>query len=154
MEILLFKDKSFVGKYIKLFTRGKYSHAAIRTKDGVVYEATAKDGVRKLSDIIQKEGFDKYVIDVYKVKTTVAQDKLIIDFLEEQLGKKYDFWMVAGFVIYSTRQSRKSWSNWFCSELVFAAFEKGKIKLLNTEPWKVAPEHLSWSQLLRFDYTI
>jgi len=103
MEILLFKDKSSVGKYIKLFTRRKYSHAAIRTKDGVVYEATAKDGVRKLSDIIQKERFDKYVIDVYKVKTTVAQDKSIIDFLEEQLGKKYDFWMVTGFVIYSTR---------------------------------------------------
>ena len=154
MEILLFKDDSFIGKYIKLFTRRKYSHAAIRTKDGTVYEATAKHGVRKLNHITEKEGFNKYIIDVYKVKTTAAQDKIIIKFLEEQLGKKYDFWMVAGFVIYSNRESRKSWGKWFCSELVFAAFEKAKIKLLRTEPWKVAPEHLSWSYIVKFDYTI
>lgn len=154
MEILLFKDDSFIGNNIKLFTRGKYSHAAIRTKDGTIYEAVAKYGVRKLNHITEKEGFNKYIIDVYKVKTTAAQDKVIIKFLEAQLGKKYDFWMVAGFVLYTTRETRKSSERWYCSEICFASLEKSKIKLLNTEPWKVAPEHLSWSPFLKFGYTI
>jgi hypothetical protein len=39
---------------------------------------------------------------------------------------------------------------WFCSELVYAAFQKAGIKLLNVdEAWKVSPALLAMSPYLR-----
>jgi len=148
MDILLFKNESFLGKIIRFFTRGKYSHAAVRLDSGEIYEAVTKEGVRKLMGIKYIEGKNK--IDVYTLNVPLNKinELNMRDFLDKQIGKKYDYWMVLGFVIKSTRQGRKSRNRWYCSELCAAALEKAGIQLLITQPWKISPEMISYSPMI------
>ena len=148
MYLYFFRNHSLLNNTINFFTRGKYSHVSILSSNGYFYEADIKYGVRK----VKKEDYlvenKNSLFDIKKLTASEWQESQIIEFLEKQVGKKYDIAMVIGFVIHSTRESRKSYGKWFCSELLVAGIEKGGIKLFNTEPWKISPEILSWSTLL------
>lgn len=139
MKIALFKNKSIISSLIKWQTRSEYSHAAIIVDDKLI-ESIEFEGVRVKNELnVKKNCF----VDIYEIDVTEEQKRVIIDFLANQIGKKYDYTMVIRFI---TRQqeSRKSSNKWFCSELVFAAFAKAGIVLLNNvEPWEVSPALLS-----------
>jgi hypothetical protein len=137
---------------IKFFTRGKYNHAAIQLSDGSIYEATTGDGVRKIGEGDLNLEYNNYVIDYYGAE--VGQEDELRAFLEKQLGKKYDYWMVFGFVIYKTSEDRKSSERWFCSELVLASLNKIGYRLFNCEPWKISPEFLSYSTKIEFEKSV
>ena len=154
MQILLFKNQGFISKLIKFFTRGQYNHAAILTSNNIVYEAIVTNGVRKikLQDKIEESIKNNTKIDYFRFKNQIPPDKerVIICFLEKQLGKKYDFNTMIGFLTYSTRQNRKDLGRWICSELVAAACEKFE-PLLICEPFKISPEMISYSTKIELE---
>ena len=154
MKIALFKPSSILDRIICFFSRGKYSHAAIILDDGSVIEAKPFHGVRKVKSIYDVLD-SKESVEVFAVDITTEQTEMVERFLHEQVGKKYDYWMVFGFVIYTDEESRKSRNKWFCSELLFMAFLKAGVELLcRIDPWKVSPTMLSYSPIAKLEYSI
>ncbi len=145
VKILLHRGRGAISKLIQWQTRSPYSHASLLFDNGQVVEAREFKGVRWL----KRPDWEKEEIDVFEVETTPEQNSAIWIFVNCQCGKPYDYTMVARFV--SRRQeTRKSSGKWFCSELVFAAFQKAGIELLaRTEPWEVSPGLLAKSPLLK-----
>lgn len=146
MRFILTSSGSIPSRFIRWFTRGAYSHAALLFSDNTVIEALP-GGVRKLiwQDWLEDNQDSRYVI--LSVKTTDAQEELMRRFAEDQDGKPYD-WM--GDWHFLTRQGYAQQPNdkWFCSELVFETFEEGGVKLfLRTEGWEVSPEMLNRTTL-------
>lgn len=148
MKVVLYQENDLLGKLIKFFTRGTYVHCSIILPDNTVIDAKPFHGVVKhncLNDTIKKDA----IITLFDVQTTSDQDIIIIDFLNRQIGKKYDWWSVFGFILYTTEEGRKSYNKWFCSELIFATFNKVNISLLErAEAWKMSPTTLSYSSKL------
>lgn len=146
ITIALFRGPGIVSRLIRWQTRSAYSHAAIVMPCGNVIESREGKGVRQLTKL---EPTAKERIDLFTVEVTETQLQDIAWFLNEQLGKKYDWTMVARFVT-RRQESRSSSEKWFCSELVFAAFQQAGIDLLRaTEPWEVSPGLLARSPLLQ-----
>ena len=152
IEIALYRGNSFVSRLIRFFSRDIYSHAAIRVDDAV-FEAKEFKGVIKSTDWnIKNEE-----VDIFLLKQEISNEKLqdLKNFLDKQVGKPYDYLMVLGFILYTSREGRKNSGKWFCSELIFAALEKIGIKLLNyLQPWKVHPSMICYSNLITFSHTI
>lgn len=145
--VCLHRGDSLISKLIRWQTRSEYSHASIILEDGTHYEAREGRGVLRHSEFTLTNPTEK--VDRFAVTTfseTEYRDLWV--FLEAQVGKGYDWTMVARFV--SRRQeTRKSRGLWFCSELVFAAFKSAGVPLLRgTEPWEVSPGLLARSPLL------
>lgn len=144
MKVVLFRGKGCVASLIKWQTRSRYSHAAILTSDGTLIQSQGKPGVHAIPDWIQTR--DAELFDVQGLKW--EDENTALSFLSDQIGKPYDFLMVARFVS-RLQENRKSSGKWFCSELVFAALQKAGVDLLrDTEPWEVSPGLLSKSPLL------
>lgn len=148
MKIAFYKGTSFVDKSILRFSRGGYSHVGTLVNDGSVIEAYPGKGVRKRDSLMDQFTTDT-IAEIYEVPTTPEQDEIIQTFLESQIGKGYDYWAIAGFVFHTTHQGRIEYGRWICSELVFAAFQKAGINLLErVECWEVSPTILSYSPVL------
>jgi uncharacterized protein YycO len=154
MKIAMYKGTGIGSELILYFSRGGYSHAAVILNDGSIIESKEFHGVRKrknITDLLTKN----YRIDIFDVSTTEEQDKTIEDFLVKQLGKGYDYWSVIGFVVYASKEGRRSYGRWFCSELVFAAFQKAGINLLDrVDAWKVSPTILSYNTKMNLSDSI
>lgn len=82
---------------------------------------------------------------------TEEQEKAVEQFLRAQVGKPYDYTMVARFIS-RRKASHGQAGKWFCSELVFAAFRQAGVELLSrVEPWAVSPGLLAMSPRLVLD---
>lgn len=144
LRIGLHRASGWMSKLIQWQTRSEFSHASLILPDDTVLESIQGKGVikgRKLHEV-------KEPVDVFEVVATTGMHARALAFAEAQLGKGYDWTMVARFV---TRRpaDRKESGKWFCSELVFAAFAQGGLPLLrDTEAWEVSPELLSKSPYL------
>jgi uncharacterized protein YycO len=69
----------------------------------------------------------------------------IYEHARAQLGKRYDWTAISGFV------TRKDWqldASWFCSELVFCSVKAGGVELVHEAKWRVSPRDLWLSALL------
>lgn len=101
--------------------------------------------------VVSHVGLDMYhkpgtEIDIYEVIATPSQVAEIYAFAKAQVGKKYDWGGVIGFV---SRKDRDDAQKWFCSELVFAACLAGGVYLLRRiESHRVAPCDVHHSPLL------
>lgn len=170
-----------VGRLIRWQTRSEYSHAALvfsrellshiddlaplqkqfeggvevnheLTHKLVTIEAREFRGVRLTEGVVKAIGAN---VDLFSVRG-LGLDHLVLawEFAKAQLGKDYDYTMVARFI--SRRQESRSTSDkWFCSELAFAAIRKAGIELLRgTEPWEVSPGLLARSPLLTLEKKI
>lgn len=150
--INLHRGTSFIGRLIRWQSRSVYSHASMILPGGVFIESREGIGVqcRFLSGPSAEVPAAKgELVDQFTLEATAAQVAHIEDFAKAQVGKKYDYTMVARFV--SRRgPSRRQSGKWFCSELVFAALERAGLDLLrDTQPWEVSPGLLSKSPLLK-----
>lgn len=148
--IALHQAPGLIARLIRWQTRSEYSHASlVFMNDGemdCVIEAREGHGVRCLEGLHAKPG---ELIDVCRVEMTEAQAQEIFEFALAQVGKSYDWTMVARFVT-RRQEARSSTGRWFCSELVYAAFLQANINLLRrTEPWEVSPGLLARSPLLK-----
>lgn len=151
IEIGLYKRNNLVSKIIRFLTRGQYSHSAIKINN-FVFEAKEFNRVCESTDWIIKKGDS---IDIYAIEIPSSEKLKLANFLGQQIGKKYDYMMVLGFLFFVTSEKRRSRGKWFCSELIFAALKKINVIILNNvEAWKVHPSELSYSPLLKYKYTI
>ena len=142
MKVAFFKGTDFVSKTILFISRGGFTHAEIVLDDGTSIGSKAFKGVHLTENALD----NSEIVATFDVKTTARQKDIIESFLRDQIGKKYDYLSIIGFVVYASGDGRKQYGKWFCSELVFAAFKKAGIRLLQrVEPWKVSPTILSYS---------
>ena len=142
--ILLTRSSGIIGALIRWQTRSMWSHAAVLV-NGYVYEAREGSRVRRM---LSKDWRHGTITGAFPVSITEEQMVQMMDFLDNQIGKSYDYGSVLRFI--SRRQeSRKGSGKWFCSELVFAAFREAGVQLLKrVEPWAVSPGLLSLSPLI------
>lgn len=152
MLIALHRGTGFIAKCIQWQTRSPYSHASIvfsplkpdSRMRGI--EAREFKGVRRVDWQSEYEGT---AYDLFAVAgLTREQEDAVAIFCGDQVGKPYDYTMVARFI--SRRQlARETSGKWFCSELVYYAFMQAGINLLDRiEPWAVSPGLLALSPLL------
>jgi hypothetical protein len=116
-----YKGTSWLSKLIKFRTLSEYSHIAIEI-DNIVYEAWTSDGcnggVKSHSPLFyHSEGtkFDTYSFEMKNIQKYK-------NFLEMQVGKKYDWKAIFNFALNWNKQNSDAW---FCSELadLFFIFE-------------------------------
>lgn len=140
-RILAMHGRGLVSTLIRWQTRGPISHIAIEIEPSHIIEAWQGDGVRR------KQVTDWSNVQAYKINgMTPEQGEALKVWLFTQLGKKYDYKGVFGFV---TRANQKDNKRWFCSELAFAGLQHVDINLFErTEPWEVSPSLLIRSPLL------
>jgi uncharacterized protein YycO len=146
MQIALHRAPGLIGTLIRWQTRGEYSHASMLMDDGSVIESREGHGVRRLPRLVRRKG---ETIDLFNFFHSPEQNRQITTFLEAQIGKPYDYTMVARFV--TRRQASRAQSGkWFCSELIYAALQQAQLPVFRaTDPWEVSPGLLARSPLLQ-----
>lgn len=117
MKIWFCKSNDIGGWLIRLFTFSRWNHVAIEI-DGVVYDAMAGKGVRLMSAWGFEHRWDKAI----PVSVPVKDKQAALDFLEEQIGKPYDW---GGIIAFPFRKSWHDKAKWFCSELAAEAMNLG-----------------------------
>jgi uncharacterized protein YycO len=132
-----------VSALIRQHTWCDYSHVEFVLDDGATLGAHADRGVA-----VRPANYDSFTkIDTFVVPMTVEQKFEIMSFANAQIGKAYDMTAIAGIVFH------RDWRNknqWFCSELVAAAFEQA-LPLLNVPSSvdRITPRDLLLSLRLR-----
>ena len=138
MRIVTFEGTSLVSKTIGWFTRsGGISHCGVLDdRTNVYYDAKEGVGVRRIEGRIP--GFKGQKVTIFKFITPIDEwsYKAGILFLEDQVGKPYDYRSVFKFL---TRRDGTDIDKWFCSEYVARWAEIVKRRLQNKEFWKVSP---------------
>jgi uncharacterized protein YycO len=151
IKIALFRPIDWIDKTICFFSRGNYSHVAFLLEDGSVIEAKPFKGVRKIPNLFFERS-PKQIIELYTAHLTDEEELIIKNFLHKQIGKSYDYMSVLGFIINKSEKGRKKTKRWLCSELVFCAFKKVNIKLLERiDQWAVTPVLVSYSNKLKLN---
>jgi uncharacterized protein YycO len=151
MQLNLHHAPGVIAAVILWQTRGRWSHASCTLRDGRVIESREFVGVRTLLELQPGKGEH---IDIYDVPMTDAQETAMEKFLQNQLGKGYDYLSILRFI---TRKPVPHWDKkrWFCSELQFEAFKLSGVSLLDRiEAWAVSPELLGISPLPTYRQTI
>ena len=135
MKVLGYKGISLVSKLIRWQTRSEYSHAAVELSDGSVIEAWHRGGVCHVDDFReQHEPGTK--VDVFTFDHDGFDEKAAINFLLNQVGKKYDRKSILRFV---TRRMDPANDRWICSELVEAGLRAGQKLVLRGPPSTHSP---------------
>lgn len=139
VRLAFFKQDTLIGRLIRFFTWGKYSHVALILEDGRVIDSYPRLGVSIRS--VDLSDADIYYIDLPgNIKRKILAD------IKAQIGKKYDYRGVIGFL---SRSKAEDPNRWFCSELIFEIFRRNGVVLLNAPSYKVSPTLLSYSPLLK-----
>lgn len=143
MKVLGYRGKSLISKAIRFQTRSDYSHVALETSTGQVYEAWHIGGVRKNRSFRDghQEGTE---VDVFTSIIPVDEVQAM-QFLDKQVGKDYDYRSVLRFL---TRREAPEDGKWFCSELVMVVFNLFGTPLLHLEPWAASPRDVCISPIL------
>ena len=138
---------SKTSKLIQFGTRFPESHSAYFIREeGLVWESWRK-GVCPATP--WQHHTPGTPIDLYSMEVSLRQRMAIELFLQELEGLKYDLPGVLGFGLPLIGQRA---DRWFCSELVFAAFEAAEIQLLKRiDASRVSPGLLSTSPLLTYE---
>jgi len=142
IKIAQYKGKSFFSRIIRFMTWGEYSHTAIMFSEVEIIEAwQGSNAVRVIKSLAEghKSGTP---VDIYRVEMTDAQEHLFRQFITRQVGKKYDFKGIFGFLV---RKNAHKKERWFCSELFAAGCEASGVELLNN----VLPHQVSPSMVTR-----
>lgn len=140
--VRLYRGTGLINALIRWQTRSHYAHAAIQVDD-MLYEALPFKGVIRRFLRSDDNKADTFFLDLNggflasRVKT----------FLDEQVGKKYDFLGVLRFL---TREKERRHNRYFCSELVYEALMQGGVMPLRcAESWKISPALLALAPVLR-----
>ena len=143
MKVLGYRGIGLVSKAIRFQTRSDYSHVALETSTGEVFEAWHIGGVRKLRNF--REGHHAGTeVDVFTPILPIKESEAV-EFLTTQVGKDYDFRSVFRFL---SRRDAPEDGKWFCSELVMVVFNKFAVPLLNLSPWAASPRDVCISPIL------
>lgn len=139
--IAFYHGTSLLSRIIRFRSWSTYSHVSYVRSDGMEVEALGRNGVTDWHPIgdLHKPGTE---IEVYQVLGETAEQRTAVEeFLRRQIGKKYDWLGLFGFI--TRRDFAQNQDKWFCSELVFAAYEEARRPLLKRIPaWRVMPRDL------------
>jgi len=127
-------------------TWGEYSHTAIILSDTEIIEAwQGCNKVRVISSL--SEGHTKGTpVDIYNIELTEEEEERAVQFIRKQVGKKYDYFGILGFIL---RRGTQSQGKWFCSELCSATLNAAGVPLLKRiADSKVSPTLIGISPLL------
>ncbi|MBI4358588.1 MAG: hypothetical protein HY584_04745 [Candidatus Omnitrophica bacterium] len=137
-DILLCKSNGLIPKLIKWGTNSTYSHVAViaSAKLGLIIEAVPEGGVRAISIENYKTPYD-----LYRVKSNFTFNPAgVVSYLIKMLARKYDYplklaWKMAlrklklvqllGLKAFGNKKAADELQedqDYFCSELVYAAF--------------------------------
>ena len=142
-RVLLFSGRGVMGSLIRWQTWSQYSHAGILTRAGTVLESWQGKGIQEVRPS------DWEGIDAYRVSGMTPEGwDAGIEWGRGKLGKKYDYWGVARFLVRS-RPSKND--RWFCSEFAVEILKYGGVNILNAPPPKISPGKMVWSPLLEYD---
>jgi len=114
-----YKGKSLLSWAIKFRTLSIYSHVAIEI-DGIVYESWQG---KKNNGVVKSNNPLTYHKKGTKIETIlVPMEKWLVwkEFLELQVGKKYDYKAIFNFAFNWKKQNP---DRWFCSELASTFFQ-------------------------------
>lgn len=120
---------------IRFGTFSNWSHVGVVTDLGVV-ETTWPKGVHLTS---WREFVDRHSA-IELIDVALPDEFAAVRFLTAQLGKKYDWTAILGFMF------REPWAHperWFCSELVEAACIAGGRRRFRDKLRRITPRH-SW----------
>lgn len=169
MRIALYQGKSFISRLIRWQTRSQYSHAAFLLDDGSVIEAwqpcvreIVPAGLNRLSPMrhiaaLSKQHTPGTTVDIFEFCAPLSRDenRMLEHFARREVGAPYDY---ASIIRFCTREKDRVYGkskSVFCSELVFACCANiGRHLLERTEPWRVPPDWIARSPLLKHDETI
>lgn len=132
MKVHFCRSNTLGGWLIRLFTFSNWNHVAIEV-GGNVYEALATKGVIKTPAHRYGTWDEMKTVEVDVPNRTKA-----IVFLDQQVGKKYDWLALIALPFRTTWQSPHKW---FCSELGAKALSCGG-KPFRFPFYRVTPAHL------------
>lgn len=138
--ILLFRGRGLISWAIRFQTRGQYSHAAIRLRDGRIVEAWQGAGVR-VKTLTDWDGVEAF--GVQGMTGDMWDDA--IDFALSQVGKGYDYRNVWRFV---SRRPAAINNKWFCSELVCESLRQVSCGIVRCPTPEIFPSMIGWSPLV------
>lgn len=145
MRVALYKGRSLFSRAIRFSTWSEFSHVAWVDDDNSVIQAWRR-GVTK--DASLSAGHTPGT-EVWLFRAPLATPRMVWkqrEFLGREVGKPYDKAGILGFV---RRMDVQRPDQWFCSEIVFAAFLYSGLPLLKRIPaHKVYPGLLAYSPLL------
>jgi len=145
-EYCYYYGKSLVSRTIECFTWGHISHVAIRNPyEAYVVEAW-QPTVQRVADISFNHT-ERTRVDVYALDLTPQQFDVGVAWLDQQVGRLYDFRGVLSFLL---RRNIGTSGAWFCSELGLALSQIVGKPLLCCPPFKATPTVLSYSPVQRF----
>jgi hypothetical protein len=149
IRIGAFKGNGVISKLIKWRTGGEYSHIGLCLDWQYWIDAQYGRGVRKVIYLPSQSGIE---VDIYKAD--FKDENIVRKFLAGQLGKKYDLRAALNIGV-CHKEDRHLSDKWFCSELAYAALQKGKVNAFNdTLPWEVDPNILVRSTALTYVETV
>ena len=149
MRIALYQGTSWISRAIRWQTRSLYSHAAFLADDGSVIEAW-QPCVRMVSSLSEQHN-PGTVVDIFEFidPLTDEQDQKLWERALEDRGIPYDYVAILRFISRRPEDDRAN-EKLFCSEQVFSRCQMvGRQLLARTEPWRVPPDWISRSPLLR-----
>jgi len=157
-DVLCFRGRGPASWLIRRVTNSRYSHIGIsyRFEDRVYCLEAVGAGVRL---VLMSELMKRYHggIDYYEVAAGEEVRRKAISWSFAQLGKLYDTAGLARFawtlLTGNSRRARRD-DDWFCSELVAAAFEESGLRLVELEADYTTPSDLVRSSALQQRFTL
>jgi hypothetical protein len=125
-------------KFIRWWTTSDFNHVAFCCGDDSVIEAVGGLGVVRRPIAIYAR--HKYLVLRSAEPMEEAQKEAMLAHAVSQLGKKYDFRGIVGFVWHRNLHNPQKW---FCSELGRSICERGDL-----HPVAIVPEGLTAPQLI------
>ena len=136
MLIKLSASKNPFSWAIRKLTGSPYSHVDIVIQEGFYIGSQPGTGVVLHKEVCDLEHFYEIDIDSSEIWT----------FLFDQIGKKYDYSGIYGFM--TKDRDWQADDSWFCSELVAAALNKSE-KLFVADSCRISPGDIARHERLK-----
>ena len=152
IQIAQYKGKSLTSRIIRFITWSEYSHTAIILAEDTIVEAWEGCNQVRIVSSLSEGHTAGTTVDIYDIRMGTKQEEKFREFIAEQVGKKYDYWGILGFL---RRRDLERGESWFCSELFAAACQEAGVVLLhNCRPAQTSPGLVTRSPITNYVRTI
>lgn len=143
-DVLAFQGKGFVSRAIRLWTWSRISHVGIVYDSHTMVESTQMDGAEGVRHVNTVDLANKYIEQGGRIAllplSALNRHRLGVKsmrgWLDNAIGRRYDYWQVARLITPFWPQRPNDWSL-FCSELVSMAHRAGY--LYDVNPSEMTP---------------
>ena len=156
-DLILVHHRDFLGTLIRFFTKGYWNHIGLFKDSQIIIEARYV-GVTETSfeDYISRSKLKKLQFSLYRINTSIKNKKLMIKFMENEIGRKYDFLQVINLGLWLLFKINRNIEpidlrhSWFCSELIAEAAYSINLRFSNNiDPDLIEPNDILHSPLVR-----